>query len=350
MRGRAFHAATRVLGAAIVARTTAPIVAWLARAPRDAPAMALACRVQGVAGHLAALPDVEALDAGMREIVRHEADQIARRAEHLTDDMLALGRAAAQAGLPFTPLKGSYLRSERYRSPNLRPSSDIDLLVRDEDLDAWRRVLAGRGYAREVKSGRHWVFSRPGETPVAVAGEHARHPRPVELHTRITDRVFGAEIDVTEAFRGGLRAGLVMASVPAMVPGDAALALHLFLHASAAMLDRGLRLAQVLDFAFVASDAATQTVVRERLGDAAWAVVHLLARDVPGVLAPAWMEASDAARPSRLRQRVILSRPGLLQGDPYRLWTLAGELLLAGSLRSVIDRVRRSWRGRRDRP
>jgi hypothetical protein len=184
------------------------------------------------------------------------------------------------------------------------------------------------------------VFSLPDESPDGRGGEHAEH-RVRSNCIRTSPIAFGADVDVTDAFRQ--TSGRVdMTVLPS--PGEAYLALHLFLHASAAMLDRGLRLAQVLDFAFVASDAATQTVVRERLGDAAWAVVHLLARDVPGVLAPAWMEASDAARPSRLRQRVILSRPGLLQGD--RTAVDAGGNSCSQGLAQRIDRVRRLARPR----
>lgn len=347
MRGPVYAGLSRALGAAVVQGTIAPLHEAIARLRAGPDDVGLAVCVHGVAGHLVMLPDVDALADGIRDLIQREAGQIARRAERLTDDILVLGQAAAEAGLPFTPLKGSWLRSERYRSPALRPSSDIDLLVGDDDLGAWRRVLAGRGYTHEIKAGRHWVFSRPHEAPVAVAGEHVDHPRPVELHTRITDRVFGAEVDVTEAFRADLRAGQVMATLPAVVPGEAGLALHLFLHASAAMLDRGMRLAQLLDFAFVAGDGATRVFVRERLGDAAWAVVHLLARDVPGLLAPAWLDDGEVTPPSRLRRRAIRSRPGLLQGDPYRVSTLGGELLLAQSPLAVIDRVRRSWRERR---
>ena len=347
MRGPVYAGLSRALGAAVVQGTIAPLCEAIARRRAVPDDIGLAVGVHGVAGHLVALPDIDALGDDLRDLITREACQIARRAERLTDDIRALGRAAADAGLPFTPLKGSWLRSERYRSPALRPSSDVDLLVGDEDLGAWRRVLADRGYTREIKAGRHWVFSRPDESPMAVAGEHAEHPRPVELHTRITDRVFGADVDVTDAFRADLRAGQVMATVPAVVPGEAGLALHLFLHASAAMLDRGMRLAQLLDFAFVAGDAPTRAVVRERLGDASWAVVHLLSRDVPGLLAPAWLDDGDVEPPTGLRQRVILSRPGLLRGDPYRLSTLGGELLLAQSPLAVIDRVRRSWRDRR---
>lgn len=347
MRGPVYAGLSRALGAAVVQATIAPLSDAIARWRATTDDVGLAVGVHGVAGHLVALPDVDALGGDIRDRIKSDATQIARRAERLTDDILGLGRAAAMAGLPFTPLKGSWLRSERYRSPALRPSSDIDLLVGDAELGAWRCVLAERGYTHEVKAGRHWVFSRPDECPAAVTGDHVEHPRPVELHTRITDRVFGADLDVTDAFRADLRAGQVMATVPAVVPGEAGLALHLFLHASAAMLDRGMRLAQLLDFAFVAGDAPTRAFVRQWLGDAAWAVVHLLARDVPGLLAPAWLDDGDVAAPWRPRQRAILSRPGLLRGDPYRLSTLGGELLLARSPRGVLDRVRRSWRDRR---
>jgi hypothetical protein len=113
------------------------------------------------------------------------------------------------------------------------------------------------------------------------------------------------------------------------------------------MLDRGLRLAQVLDFAYVDGDIATVTAVRERLGAVVWAVAALLERDVPGVLASGWRADAGSGGLSWTQRRVVMSRPGLLHGDPYRLSTLTGDLLLSGSPRAVLDRVRQSLAARR---
>lgn len=345
MRGRGFRAASLAWAAAVRARSVQPLLARLSQGASIGDLVA-ACLAHGVAGHAVTFDDIDTLPGEMSDAVRAEAVRIALRAERLTGEIVSLGEAAAAAGLAFAPLKGTYLRSERYPSTALRPSADIDVLIGDEDLAAWREVLRVRGYTHAVQSGRHWVFVRPGQQAVAAEGDHPDHPCPVELHTRITDRVFGREVDVTDAYRADLHDVRLRAGVAARAPGPVALALHLFLHAAPAMLDRGLRLAQVLDFAYVDDDAATVAAVRDRLGAVVWAVAALLDRDVPGVLAAGWRADADGGGLSRMQRRVALSRPGLLRGDPYRLSTLTGDLLLSRSPRAVLDRVRQSLAAR----
>lgn len=347
MRRRGFRLASRALGAAVVTRTVEPLLAAMSRRESTADDMSLACRVHGVAGHLVSIADVETLPAAVLGVVHVEADRIAQRAERMSNEIGALGVAAAAAGLPFVPLKGSYLRSERYPSPALRPSSDIDLLIEDGVAPAWRRVLRGLGYTVEYATSRHLVFTRAGDAPVAVDGDHPDHPRPVELHGRITERVFGRDVDATTVYRADLRPGHILGSVPALVPGDVGLAAHLFLHASAAMLARGMRLAQLMDFAYVDGASATCRRVEASIGHAVWAVAHLLERDVPGLLSRVWLDDRDIASPGWWRRHVILSRPGVLQGDPYRLSTLTGEALLSLSPGSVVERARDAVAGRR---
>ena len=347
MQRRGFRVASRALAATVVARTVAPLLAALASRQSNTADMTLACRVQGVAGHLMSIADVETLPADVFGTVRVEADRIAQRAERLSNDIGALGMAAAAAGLAFVPLKGTYLRSERYPSEALRPSSDIDLLIGSDTLPLWRRVLRELGYAIGHATHRHLVFVRPGEAPAGVDGEHPDHPRPVELHERIVDRVFGQELDVTDVYRADLRPGHLLGSVSALVPGDIALATHLCLHAAAAMLGRGMRLAQVLDFVHVDDGPVTGPRVQAAIGDAAWAVAHLVERDVPGLIPRLWIDDRHVVPPGWWRRHVILSRPGLLHGDPYRLSTLAGEALLSLSPGRVVERVRDAVRDRR---
>ena len=346
MRGPAFRTASRALAAAIVARSAGPI-RDAARRPPVAAALPLACTVQGVAGHLEALGDLDGLPEGFVATVRREAAHIAARAVRLDAELRRIGAAARAAGLTLAPLKGTFLRSERYESSALRPSADLDLLADPEDVAAWRAVLHACGYTDERVGARHVSFSRPDQQPVEADGDHPDHPCPVELHTAISARVFGRVIDVTDDYRRDLRDGTLL-GMPARVPGDAALALHLVLHAAESMLDRGLRLAQVIDLGVLDDAEATCEAVRRRLPDAAWAVVHLCTRDVPGLMRDGWLAGQRSREPLRWRQAIIDTRPGLLTGDPYRVATLIGEVLLSGSLSAVVGRAVQSWRERRD--
>jgi hypothetical protein len=56
----------------------------------------------------------------------------------------------AHAGIKPILLKGTPLAYSVYDTPACRPRSDTDLLVRPEDVDAARRVMAARGYSATV--------------------------------------------------------------------------------------------------------------------------------------------------------------------------------------------------------
>lgn len=80
-----------------------------------------------------------------------------------------LGRvlcAFARAGLAVMPLKGPVLADELYPAPLLRPSADLDLLVRAGDCVAAARVLTDLGYVRrpddEQGAAYHAIFTGRG--------------------------------------------------------------------------------------------------------------------------------------------------------------------------------------------
>ena len=65
--------------------------------------------------------------------------------EQATVRMLAV---LADSGIAAVPLKGATLGQELYGDPALRPSTDIDLLVRRSDLDRAVVALEAQGFAR----------------------------------------------------------------------------------------------------------------------------------------------------------------------------------------------------------
>lgn len=131
-----------------------------------------------VAGRLAeaGAADFEAAWTG------HAGGTFRREALHgvaLEMSSAAVVRALARAGIAATLLKGPRLSEQLYGGPGVRPSSDVDVLVRPRDLDTAVRVLVSLGYAppRDPRSAEglpdlHYQLVRPGR-PV------------VELHWRI---------------------------------------------------------------------------------------------------------------------------------------------------------------------
>jgi hypothetical protein len=150
--------------------------------------------------------------------------------------------------------------------------------------------------------------------------------------------------DVTAPYRDGL-AGTRVHGMALQAPSVDGLALHLVLHGAAAMLSRGLRVSQLLDLRHVGDDETTRVALQSTLAQETWAVAALAERDLPGLVPLAMRDVLDGAAPSAARRRAILSRPGVLEGDPLRWRTALGEWRLAGTPH-VVRRVREAVAGR----
>ena len=337
MRHPAFRPLSCAMGRAVLAGSIAPLVDEIERTRASQDVVLCAIRCQGVAGHLAALHDLDAsvLSTRTSDAIRAEARQIARRSARLAEDLASIDKTASQSGLACSPLKGTFLRLTD-PAPATRPSADIDLLIEPGDEPAWTRVMQSQGYD-VVSAGRHLVCTHPDAAPVDVEGDHPDHPRPVELHTQLSEPVLGRVVDITEAYRADVGARR-LAGLDVQAPGQVALALHLVLHAAAAMLSRGLRIVQLLDLRHVADAEATRRALRDHLGPAAWAVMHLAERDLPGLIAAPLRTAFADVAPTGFQRRRIEGRPGVLAGDPLRWRTLTGELMLAGT-RPLVHRL-----------
>ncbi len=112
----------------------------------------------------------------------------ARHSRSLLDLEHALGILQA-GGIRTLALKGPLLARRHYQPPFLRkPSTDIDLAVRDSDLEASCELFARAGYTpvlslRETRARSHHVELT-----------HASLP-PVELHFRLSHGAYGIPVD-----------------------------------------------------------------------------------------------------------------------------------------------------------
>jgi hypothetical protein len=64
----------------------------------------------------------------------------------LLDALHRILAAAAEAGIAVMPLKGAALVTWYYPAPALRPMSDLDLLIRPDDIAPMARLLEAQGY------------------------------------------------------------------------------------------------------------------------------------------------------------------------------------------------------------
>ncbi len=87
---------------------------------------------------------------------RHLVDSRARQLI-FSRELAGVLRHFQAAGVPVIPLKGPVLGETLYPHPALRPSSDLDLLVRHETLLPVDALLRGLGY-RRVADAHSWDF------------------------------------------------------------------------------------------------------------------------------------------------------------------------------------------------
>lgn len=114
--------------------------------------------------------------------VADDAMALRRQASSLRLEARRIGNAAARAGLaPPVLLKGPAV-ARRWSDPALRPFGDLDLLVPEGELSAWRRELEALGYAgptpwQERNARRfhhHLLFHRPGPGANLIVEVHWR--------------------------------------------------------------------------------------------------------------------------------------------------------------------------------
>ncbi len=193
-----FHEITRIKREPEVHLDDARLRALLAAIPEDRPRLARLCeevedwealfrlaRLHGMAGVLYG----EILAAGYAlpaEIERREARS--RAYEALLHDTLvrALGdalRTLAAHGVQVAALKGPILGERLYATPEHRHSSDLDLLVRPEDVDRAAAALGQVGY-------------------VLQGGAAGRYKRAHHHHVDLTHPTLGVVELHFEAYRG----------------------------------------------------------------------------------------------------------------------------------------------------
>ncbi|HEX5164579.1 MAG TPA: nucleotidyltransferase family protein [Thermomicrobiales bacterium] len=178
-------------------------------------------------------------------------EQVSRNRTRLTRmraELLETLAALAERGFVAMPLKGGALLLESVERVVWRTFADLDLLVLDtadrrQDLDL---ALAHAGYCLGGVSWKHRSYSAcaPGPPLVIGDGEHPDNPRDVEVHAAVVEMFRGFRWDLTPLLlrEPGERAGR-------QVPSDAALALHLAIHASVSILEGTAKAINLIDLA-----------------------------------------------------------------------------------------------------
>jgi hypothetical protein len=235
--------------------------------------------------------------------LEEQLDQTAGRHRLIRQLLNAIDSQSRTEAVALIALKGAALLSAKIYQGNERPMGDIDLLIRAEDASAVARVLERCGYVSAFLTHREHVFRpRTSKPPVdGRLGEHIDNPINVEVHTRIAERLPVQTVDISES----LQAGLAHAGIN-LYPSNAALMMHLLLHAAGNIRARALRLIQLHDIARLAArftpyDWNELLAAKPRGGTLWWAMfpLRLAARYCP-ISIPSYVFAALRAGCPRL--------------------------------------------------
>jgi hypothetical protein len=291
---------------------------------------AFAATAHGLAPTLATLPDLSALEPGLRAAIQADAERSAARGRKILSVLDRVGSVLSGAGIQMLPLKGAALLLRGEIAPALRPMADVDLLLSSE-ADVRRAAgLLFRGLRYRVlwNTARHLVLAEEGERVLLPACEHPDNPLRIELHRSFRLEVLGTALDATAELAvaveevGGRR-----------VPTRDALVHHLLFHAAEDFASKGLRGSQVLDFPVLARRHGPLTLpeppggARGPLLFAADAIERLF----PGTFEGAGLDRLAGGFPESLRVRAA-AIPVLRHSRPERGWTATSLSLIDGPL------------------
>lgn len=151
----------------------------------------------------------------------------------LYQDLSMLARAFQGDGLRFIVLKGAHLAKIVYANIALRQMSDLDLLVREDDLPRVIRILLDMGY-NPVEP-----FTEKDITCLRLPSFVKENAAPIEIHWHIKYSGSPFLIDIDSLWERARPVIINDVQVLVLSPED--LVLHLCLHATHHILEVGLR-------------------------------------------------------------------------------------------------------------
>jgi hypothetical protein len=186
--------------------------------------------------------------AQWRDFLAGQKAHVAARHRRIQELLDKIDARCREEGIAVVGLKGAALHSMGFYFAGERPMADVDLLVRVGDTTRTAQVLQSLGFSESFTTWRHGVFVPKVCNLHKGLGEHTDNYLKVELHARIAEKMPLRITDVTDSVyprapHPGLNA----------YPSNAALMIHLLIHAAGSMASRSLRLLHLHDIALVCS-------------------------------------------------------------------------------------------------
>ena len=133
--------------------------------------------------------------------LRAAAQEGAVRSLRLTGELVAVQRVLSGAGIDAIPFKGPTLAALVYGNLSLRQFEDLDILVRDRELDRARAALLAAGFAPVLE------LNEDQRASIVLSGHHeqlyhAESGSTVELHWSLNNRALTHDAFEHEWWRG----------------------------------------------------------------------------------------------------------------------------------------------------
>jgi hypothetical protein len=297
-----------------LARPGGPMPAWSELEWRLASAVAVA---HGVSPLLSRLSTWQ--NPAWRQFLSSQREHVEQRYRRIATLLEQIDSGARAVGLPIVPLKGSALHALGLYAPGDRPMADVDLLVRERDVEATTTLLLQLGYVESFAQWKHRVFKPAvGEAFVGL-GEHRDTPINIELHTRIQERLPISTVDITtRIYPHHPQPGLNP------YPSNGALMSHLLLHAAGNMCGRSLRLMHLNDMSLLATRMVAsdwEVLWGEHAHDTPWWALpplRLVARYYKNALPAVLLRRLERECPALLR--MVTRRQTLTRVSCSQLW------------------------------
>jgi hypothetical protein len=185
---------------------------------------------------------------GWAEFLEEQRTHTTRRHMRIADLLQRLDRGARETGVAAVALKGASLHAMGLYTAGDRPMADIDVLVRPRDVESAGRLLTSLGFRQTRETWKEREFAPVEDHIPGEFGENADNSVKIELHDRICERLPWRITDMSERiFPPHPQPGLQG------YPSQAAMMIHLLLHAAGSMTIRALRLLHLHDLARVSS-------------------------------------------------------------------------------------------------
>ena len=154
--------------------------------------------------------DKSAIDSLRKNVMRQEAIGMVR-----TEALQQLSSESNKQGIAFMLLKGMALGYQVYDSPGLRPCTDVDLMIREQDIDVVKRLLTNIGYGISEQDGTSLICYQF----TAYKDSDTGQPIVLDVHYQINNRAEYARLFTFEELYER------SVDIPQIFPGTRALSL-----------------------------------------------------------------------------------------------------------------------------